>query len=334
MFINTHHKLPLVNKTIISTVIPVYNCEKTIKSAIRSIQNQNLSNIEIILVNDFSKDNSLKIIENLKKEDKRIIIINNNKNMGTLYSRCIGSLMSKGKYIFPLDNDDMFFYEDVFDFVYKKAKEGNFDIIGFKSIYIQNYNDNITKMRDGYFSHHPNNLVIYQPKLGIYPISLKGRYIPNDYTIWAKCIKNEVYIKAINALGINRYSSFLSWGEDTSIVFIIFNIAKSFKFIHKYGIIHLRSFSTSTFTQPINNILFGEIFLLEIIFDFSKNNTDKNFAAFHALYIKRRYNLKKFIKNKNILCLKNILKKIINCQYISEIYKKRIKQNYINLISQ
>ena len=332
-FINNNHKLRITDKIVISSIIPIYNCEKTIKSAIRSIQNQNLSDIEIILVNDFSKDNSLKIIENLKKEDKRIIIINNKKNMGTLYSRCIGSLMSKGEYIFALDNDDMFFYEDIFDFVHKKAKEGNFDIIGFKSIYIPNYNDNITRMRDGYFSHHPNNLIIYQPKLGIYPISLNGRYMPNDYTIWAKCIKTEVYIKAINSLGIKRYSSFLSWAEDTSIVFIIFNIANSFKFIHKYGIIHLRSFSTSTFTQPMNNILLGEIFLLEVIFDFSKNNTDKNLAASHALYIKRRYNLKKYMKNIKILYLKNILKKIINCKYISEIFKKRIKQNYKDLIS-
>ena len=268
----------------------------------------------------------------MRNEDKRIIIINNNKNMGTLYSRCIGSLMSKGKYIFALDNDDMFFNEDIFDFIYKTANEGNFDIIGFKSIYISNYNDNITTMKDGYFSHHPNNLVLYQPKLGIYPISNNGRYMPNDYTIWAKCIRSEVYIKAINSLGLKSYSSFLSWAEDTSIVFIIFNIAKSFKFINKYGIIHLRSFSTSTFTQSIHNIIFGEIFLLETIFDFSKNNTDKNYAAHHALYINRRYNLKKLVKGKNILYLKNILTKIMNCAFISNYLKKRIKQYYIGFI--
>ena len=56
----------------ISVVIPVYNCEKTIKAAVRSIQNQNIGEIEIILVNDFSKDNSLSIINELMKEDPRI----------------------------------------------------------------------------------------------------------------------------------------------------------------------------------------------------------------------------------------------------------------------
>lgn len=65
--------------------------------------------IEIILVNDVSTDNTLKIVEDLKNEDPRIEIINNAKNMGILYSRCIGVLNAKGKYIVPLDHDDFFF---------------------------------------------------------------------------------------------------------------------------------------------------------------------------------------------------------------------------------
>ena len=73
----------------ISVVIPIYNCEKTIKRAITSIQNQNFTNFEIILVNDLSNDNSLEVINNLKKNDPRIKIFNNHKNMGTLYSRSI-----------------------------------------------------------------------------------------------------------------------------------------------------------------------------------------------------------------------------------------------------
>ena len=58
----------------ISAIIPLYNCEKTIKSTVRSIQNQNLTEFEIILVNDNSKDNTSKIIifynNFLKKEQK------------------------------------------------------------------------------------------------------------------------------------------------------------------------------------------------------------------------------------------------------------------------
>ena len=145
-----------VIKPLISVIIPVYNCEETISYSINSIQNQILSEIEIILINDFSKDNSTKIIESFMEKDKRIILINNNKNMGTLYSRCIGALVSKGNYIFALDNDDMFFNDNVFDYVYKKAIEENFDIIGFKTICVNDYYSKIENMKDDYFSNRTN----------------------------------------------------------------------------------------------------------------------------------------------------------------------------------
>ena len=217
----------------ISVIIPVYNCEKSIIPSIRSIQNQQFLGIEIIIVNDFSKDYSSFVIEKLKKKDSRIKIINNNKNMGTLYSRCIGVINAKGKYIFSLDQDDLFFNYDIFKYIYNIAKDGNFDIISFKSIYIANYRYNISKMNDSPFSDHPNNLILFQPKLSKYPINKKKLY--NDIHIWAKSIKKAVYKKAVNLLGKKRYSVYMSWAEDTSMIFIIFNIAKSFKFVDKYG---------------------------------------------------------------------------------------------------
>ena len=166
---------------MISVIIPEFNCEKSIIPSIRSIQNQNLSQIEIILVNDFSKDNTTKIIKMLSKQDLRIKIINNYKNMGTLYSRCIGVLISLGKYIFALDNDDMFFDEDIFDYIYKIGKSKNFDIIIFKTLTINDYN--IEKMRDHPLSRHKNNLILHQPNLGIFPISINGHYKINDINI-------------------------------------------------------------------------------------------------------------------------------------------------------
>ena len=65
----------------VTAIIPVYNSQYFITRAIKSIQNQNLLDLEIILVNDFSTDRSLNIIEEIKKEDPRIKIINNKKNM-------------------------------------------------------------------------------------------------------------------------------------------------------------------------------------------------------------------------------------------------------------
>ena len=304
----------------------MYNCEKTITSSIRSIQNQNFLEFEIIIVNDFSKDNSSFLIEKLQKKDSRIKIINNNKNMGTLYSRCIGAIAAKGSYIFSLDNDDLFFNYDVFDFIYNIAEDGKYDIISFKSLYTKNYYNSISKMYDNPFSKHPNNLTLFQPELSKYPLNKRNIY--NDIHIWAKSIKKEVYKKAIHLLGKERYSVFMSWAEDTSMIFIIFNIAKSFKFVDKIGVIHLISPITASFTQTNSNKFFGEIYLLNIILDFSKNNSNKNLAAYYALFIKKHCKYNKFKKDKNYYYLNFTLQKIINCKFISKKNKENIKKNF------
>ena len=92
----------------ITAFIILFNAEKTILTSLRSIQNQKMSDIEILLIDDYSSDNSLKIIEKCQKEDKRIKIIKNNKNRGSWFSRSLGALKSKGKYIMALDSDDLF----------------------------------------------------------------------------------------------------------------------------------------------------------------------------------------------------------------------------------
>ena len=93
-------KLPL--NPNVSVVIPCYNCKKYILRAIRSIQNQDFSNYEIIIANDGSKDGSLEYIQQLQKEEERIRIISNKENKGTLYTRSIATLSAKGKYCYQL----------------------------------------------------------------------------------------------------------------------------------------------------------------------------------------------------------------------------------------
>jgi glycosyltransferase involved in cell wall biosynthesis len=128
----------------ISIIIPLYNCQSSIKKVIESIQCQNFFYYEIILVDDFSIDNTSFIIDSLQKIDKRIIIIKNKKNMGILYSRCIAALNTKGDYIFPLDNDDLIFNPNILHILYNKAIKNNYDIIGFNSFNIHSYNFNIS----------------------------------------------------------------------------------------------------------------------------------------------------------------------------------------------
>ena len=321
---------------IITTIIPSFNCEKTISSSLHSAEYQNISNIEIIIVDDYSKDNSKEIINKFMAYDKRIKLIKNKKNMGTLYSRSIGSLMAKGNYIMCLDNDDLFFDEDVFDFIYKQAQKDNLDLVSFRVIVSKNYYDEISKMQDYRFFGFENNLYLSQPSLGIFPISLNGIFSIHDNEIWSKCIKSEIYKKAVNLLGIERYSKYVSWAEDTSINFIIFNIAESFKYTHKIGYFHVRIGSAATFNQNINIKLFGELFFLDVMFDFSKNTSDKNFVVDYALNIRKKFKIKEYSecsKDNNYKYLKMILSKIVKCPYITPSNIEKIKHYFKNFFN-
>ena len=69
----------------------------------------------------------------MQKEDPRIKIIYNNKTMGTLYSRNIGVLEAKGKYITCIDNDDLFIDKYLFDILYEETNDEYFDILSFSA---------------------------------------------------------------------------------------------------------------------------------------------------------------------------------------------------------
>ena len=311
---NLINKIPNYTKIYkISVIIPVHNSNKTILYAIRSIQNQNFIDFELILVNDFSNDNSKEIIENYSKNDSRIKIINNSKNKGTLYSRCIGVLSAKGKYIFSLDNDDMLFTNDLFNTIYQYQEETHFDIIVFHSVFSNKYTPKLDELVNGpYF--HEHNLTLYQPEL--------GRFIEKDLLVWTKSIKTIIYKKAIKIMGKKRYSNYISWGEDTSIMFIIFNVARSLRYLRKYGVFHIEANFCVSFRNETDKFIFGELFLSNIIFDFSRKE-DKNIVVGFIISLSRFDN---FGIHKEFL--RNILNKIIESRYITLNNKEEIKKKF------
>jgi len=317
----------------ISAIIPLYNCEKTIKSTVRSIQNQNLTEFEIILVNDNSKDNTSKIIAQLAKDDDRIKILNNEKNMAALYSRNIGILNSKGKYIMNLDNDDLFMDFDVFDNVYKEAEKGNFDIIGFGAIDSTSYNPKLTQMKDALYHDHKDGLILYQPELTYFPITIsRNKFGENDLHVWGRLTNSNIYKMAINNFGKNaigeiRNLCFVTWAEDSSISMAILRNAKSYKFIRKYGIFHYIGKTTTTNNVKSDIKIYGNLFFLDAIFDFSHENyKGKKYSV--EMATKRIFiNINKISDGRNCRYLKAILNKMLACKYISLEDKEVIKQN-------
>jgi glycosyltransferase involved in cell wall biosynthesis len=314
------------NNPKISVIVPVYNSQKTIKSALRSIQNQNMIDIEIILINDNSKDNSIEIIENIQKKDPRIILINNKKNMGILYSRCLGVLKSKGNFILNLDHDDMFFDEDVFDKLYQSTEKGIYDIISFMEVDGDNYYIGIEDMKDGPCTYHPNNLIIRQPELSYYTLFKNEGFDIVDIQIWGKLFKTQIYKSAIDIIGAKRFSVFNALNEDMIVLFSICNVAKSYKYIRKYGLFHFYSNSTASKTASREHCMNMEVLFCDVIFD-SSINISKKYAAIIAIRLRNMsyFSLSNFQTKRYLFY---VLKKIINSKFVEEKYKKKIISEY------
>ena len=94
------------NNPLVSILIPTYNSVDFVEDTVRSIMNQTYTNIEIVIVDDASTDGTMKILEKLSKEDKRIKLSQNKKNLGITDNMNNGIHKCIGKYIAILDGDD------------------------------------------------------------------------------------------------------------------------------------------------------------------------------------------------------------------------------------
>lgn len=110
----------------ISIIVPVYNTSKYLEKCLYSLINQTIKNIEIIVVNDGSTDNSLEIINKIAKEDERIKVYNK-KNGGLSSARNYGIEKSTGKYIGFVDSDD-YVREDMYEILKKNLENNSADM--------------------------------------------------------------------------------------------------------------------------------------------------------------------------------------------------------------
>ena len=166
-------------KQLISVIINVYNGEKYIKKCLDSVINQTYDNIEILVVDDCSKDNTLNIINSYS--DKRIRLLKNKKNMGLSLSRNVGIDNAKGKYLYFVDVDD-YIEKDTIEYLYNLIKKYNVKIATCNTLNIYNY--------DFKLKNESEKIYIKEPKEMIRNILL---YINNDGTTWNKLIDRELF---------------------------------------------------------------------------------------------------------------------------------------------
>lgn len=125
----------------ISIIIPVYNTEKYLEKCLDSVYNLDLQNKEIILVDDCSSDNSLKILNQYKQKYKsNTIVIEHKINQGLSAARNTGIKNAKGKYLFFLDSDDFIDAVEIENF-FKEALEKDIEIlVGNYYLFYSKYN--------------------------------------------------------------------------------------------------------------------------------------------------------------------------------------------------
>lgn len=128
---------PKINKinqnTIVSVIIPVYNVGKYIEKCIRSLFNQDHPSIQIIAINDGSKDDSPVILDQLAKEDNRLLVVHKD-NGGVSSARNCGIDRAKGEYIVFVDSDD-YVAEDYISYLLSLLKDNDASIAYTDNVY-------------------------------------------------------------------------------------------------------------------------------------------------------------------------------------------------------
>lgn len=203
-------------KDKISIIVPVYNCEKYLEECLDSIINQTYHNLEIILVNDGSTDNSLKICYRYQKKDPRIIVINQ-KNQGQAVARNKALAIATGKYIGFVDSDDWIDL-DTYDYLYHLIKKYKADCT-YNRIRRNNYLYQLDNYNE--IIYHKDEILVEYLKHGM----KTGEYSLCTYLFHNKLLKNVKFPTGI----INEDIPFIYEALDNANILV-----KSDKYSYNY----------------------------------------------------------------------------------------------------
>ncbi|MDO5304124.1 MAG: glycosyltransferase, partial [bacterium] len=225
----------------ISIITPVYNADLYLEECLNSLVNQTLQDIEIICVNDNSKDKSLKILENFSKKDKRIKIINFEQTYGQSRARNVALEQTSGKYIGFVDADD-FVDPDMFEKMYKKAQ--NSDIVMCQA---KVFDDKVkTYKDDAYFA-----LDCFDDKFAEKPFThedTKDFATEINVSVWNKIYRAEFLKKS----GVKFQEGFIY--EDLPYFYEVYTQAKKVVLLKEFLYSYRINNQNSTMTRTDKNV--------------------------------------------------------------------------------
>ena len=332
-YINICQKGILLNKNIsnsilqpkITAIIPIYKGGKYLYYSLRSIQNQKMKEIEIILIDDCSPDDSVEIIEEYMKEDPRIRLIKNKKNRNILYSKSLGALNAKGKYILELDQDDMFISDYAFETLYNLAEKKDLDLLQFRDFaWIQfKLKKKWRNLRNGEGMIPPQDIrkdnYFIQPEL-----KFKFFCFGYNFLLWGLLIKAEIYKKAV----INFWPMIINYKlallEDYEMTFFLLIYAKNYQYVNYFYLFHYyhpQSVTSNYITQKeyIQSILF----VGNNIFEYYINNNPQDIKMATNFFVCYKDILKE-IKQKYSGFTDLFVKKVLDNNYLTYEEKKEM----------
>ena len=287
---------------------------------LRSVQNQKFNDIEIIFIDDYSKDKSVQVIKKYQEKDERIILINNKKNKGTLISRTIGALNSRGEYLIFPDPDDIL-SNNIINFCYNFIMTHNYEMLRFNlftghNIFLKN------------IVYGLENKIIVQPKLSTFLFYGKGKLLQIDFNVSNKFIKRKAFIRALNSVNENYLNLYMTTAEDGLMNYLFYRSVKSLFFIKKIGYYYIKNKKSITKAKLTDKKLKSFFYNLKLIFEYSKNNKYEkdmgNAYIYKFLFPYNNNQLKKIISN-DCDFYNKIIEIYLNCEFISIRSKKKLK---------
>lgn len=295
---------------LISVIVPVYNVQKYLKKCVDSIVNQSYTNIEILLINDGSSDDSGKLCIEFENNDKRIKTINK-KNGGLSDARNEGIRFSTGTFISFVDSDD-WIEKDYIEKLYDLIKNGN------KDIAICNF----YKYYDDLDSYENKNDSSYNLELNSYQAqNLMFGSLSVQFTVaWGKLYRSELFENI--KFPVNKIH------EDEFITYKLYDLSKNIVYTNEKLIIYrIRKNSITQNGFRISNKL-NAIEAFQEKFEFYHYKKyydlrDKTLLTLISIYIN-------IIKNKNLIVKYNMYKSQIDSidEYINENKRIIIKIKY------
>ncbi len=203
---------------LVSVIIPVYNVELYVKKAIQSIQNQTYTNLEIIVVDDGSSDNTYKIVAELQKQDSRIKLYKNEKNLKIVKTLNRALSLSNGEYIARMDGDDISLADRIERKIKFLEKNNQYDLVGCSMKAIDT-NDN----KIGQTIHYENEELLLTTLKYVTPVS----------HIWVA--RKSVYIKLNNYREISGVEDYDFLLRMTSLGLKYTNLEDYFGYLVRLG---------------------------------------------------------------------------------------------------